>query len=82
MDIRSRCQQRVAFAVFEALFRGVFVGASFLYCPFSVIFQVPSGNRRLKEEGVELMFLFSRGYFVPCCPSFILAFVFLNIYQI
>lgn len=61
-------------------FAKVFVDASFLYCPFSVIFQVPLGSRRTKKEGVELMFLFFRGCFVPCCPSFILAFVFLNIY--
>jgi hypothetical protein len=62
----------------------MFVGGPFLCCLCSVIFKLRHIVDVRKNKTTDLVFdilLYFRGGFVSFCPSFVLVYVFLEIYQ-
>ena len=82
---RSRCKQRLIFAVFKALCGDDVCRCSFLLLPLQCIFQVPVVDEQSNEEDDQKLFdviLFSLGRFVLSCPSFVLPIIFLDMNKI
>ena len=83
---RSRCKQRVVFAVFKALCVAMaFAGVPIPYCHFSAFFKFRwTTNNRMKKTTRDLfsVILFSLYHLVSNCPSIVLPIIFLNMNQI